>query len=520
MGWRWVVLAAVVWLSLFWGMGRAPLFDKDEGAFAEATREMRVSGDYLMTFLNGAPRYDKPILIYWLQATSVRFFGLNEFAVRLPSSLASLLWAGLLCGFTYRRFGARPAFLATFMLLTALQVSLVGKAAIADALLNACIAGAGFALWTWWESGRKASLRWSYAWMGIGFLTKGPMALLAPLGTVLFFALVMRDGRKVRGAFADPWAWGLFAGIALPWYVAALATEGTPILAAWFGHTIGRAADPMEGHGGGYFSHLPYYIPVVLIGLLPWAGLFLRRLAGLRQDLRDPFAAWCWCWFAFTFLFMTFAVTTKLPHYVVYGYTPLFILFACKLDTLRSSFWTTVPLALFLVLAALLAPLLAFLGPQLEGAYVRAVANGLQSEFAGALPSMAVLLAGLMGWHAITRKRDWTVRIVGPGAIMLFVLNGMLLPKAAAVLQEPIKEAAHAAKALDEPIVQWGLGSHPSFIFYLERLVEQRTPKVGEVVVTDLDHIAKLREAGGAYHPLYERHGIVLARIGLPEERP
>ena len=73
-------LVPLVLLSI--RLGGAPLFDVDEGAFSEATREMFVRGDFLSTYLNGAPRFDKPILIYWLQAVSMMVFGVNEFAFR------------------------------------------------------------------------------------------------------------------------------------------------------------------------------------------------------------------------------------------------------------------------------------------------------------------------------------------------------------------------------------------------------------------------------------------------------
>ena len=69
-----LVLLGIV-LSFYLGLGSVPLFDLDEGAFSEATREMLLRGDYISTFLNGAPRYDKPVLIYWLQAVSVLTLG-------------------------------------------------------------------------------------------------------------------------------------------------------------------------------------------------------------------------------------------------------------------------------------------------------------------------------------------------------------------------------------------------------------------------------------------------------------
>jgi 4-amino-4-deoxy-L-arabinose transferase-like glycosyltransferase len=69
---HYALLVVAVLGCFFLGIGGFPLFDLDEGAFSEATREMLASGNFLSTTLNGEPRYDKPILIYWLQAASVR----------------------------------------------------------------------------------------------------------------------------------------------------------------------------------------------------------------------------------------------------------------------------------------------------------------------------------------------------------------------------------------------------------------------------------------------------------------
>ena len=147
-------LCAAIFVSFFMGLGSAPLFDKDEGAFCEATREMLESGNYLMTYLNYEPRYDKPILIYWFQALSAKLLGLNEFALRLPSAIAAAAWALVMYRFTRHTFDVRKAFLATFLMVTAVQVTIIGKAAIADAVLNCFIAITMFGIWRYIESGR------------------------------------------------------------------------------------------------------------------------------------------------------------------------------------------------------------------------------------------------------------------------------------------------------------------------------------------------------------------------------
>src|SRR5688572_32552233 len=96
---------AAVFASFFLCLGSAPLFDVDEGAFSQATLEMFQRGDFLSTTLNGEPRYDKPILVYWLQAASVVLLGVNEWAFRLPSAICATLWTGLTYAFVKRIYG-------------------------------------------------------------------------------------------------------------------------------------------------------------------------------------------------------------------------------------------------------------------------------------------------------------------------------------------------------------------------------------------------------------------------------
>src|SRR4029077_21141726 len=107
-------------LSFFFALGRSPLFDVDEGAFSQATMEMFQRGDFLSTYLNGVPRYNKPILVYWLQAASVLAFGPTEFAFRLPSAVCATLWVLLTFLFARRRFGSNTALLAAAIISTSL----------------------------------------------------------------------------------------------------------------------------------------------------------------------------------------------------------------------------------------------------------------------------------------------------------------------------------------------------------------------------------------------------------------
>src|SRR5919202_857487 len=102
---------AILWLLLigflafFWNLGNTGLIDETEPLFAEAARQMTVTGDWITPYFNGITRFDKPPLIYWLMAIAYSTFGVNEFAARLPSALAGLALTSL-CFYTLRYFGA------------------------------------------------------------------------------------------------------------------------------------------------------------------------------------------------------------------------------------------------------------------------------------------------------------------------------------------------------------------------------------------------------------------------------
>jgi len=122
--------------SFLIGLDRSLLFDVDEGAFTEATREMLVSGDWGHTTLNGLDRFDKPIGVYWLQALSASIFGVNEFAFRLPSALSGWIASLALARFAFFQWGRRAAITAAIISATSLGPWAMARTATADALLG------------------------------------------------------------------------------------------------------------------------------------------------------------------------------------------------------------------------------------------------------------------------------------------------------------------------------------------------------------------------------------------------
>jgi 4-amino-4-deoxy-L-arabinose transferase-like glycosyltransferase len=480
----WLALCA---LCLFWNLGGALLYDVDEGAFSEATREMLERHDFLTTYLNGQLRFDKPILIYWLQALSVSLFGLHEWTLRLPSALAASGWLWAIMVFTRRRLDPLTAILAMAFAGTAVGVLIIGRAATADALLNLCLCAALLDAYRYVESGRRAQLLRVYAWMGIGMLTKGPVALVVPcMVTAVYFASTGRIRDWVR-AIADPAGWLLLLAIALPWYALEFREQGALFFNGFFmRHNVERFTDPLQGHTGAWF----YYIPATLIMVLPHSGLFLRILPFVRSHWRDPLDRFLWIWFAVVLVFFSFA-GTKLPHYILYGATPLFILMARHRAVLRSRWLAYGPaLALLAVLFAL-PDLLSWRAPHIRNPYFAQTISAGLGEFG--LIYRVTVGAGFaaVAFVAFRHPRDSGLGLAAAGVAVALVLTSAVIPTLSAIQQGPVAAAAQFVSSRTENVVAWGVNV-PSFSVYRNAVTPVRRPTAGELALTREDRRSEL----------------------------
>ena len=506
---------AAILLGIFFGfffqLGSVPLFDLDEGAFSEATREMILSGNYLTTYLNGELRFDKPILIYWFQAASVHLFGLNEFALRLPSALAATLWAGVLYLFTKRFFGIKTAVTATFMMTTALQISIISKAAIADALLNLFIAASMFGIYLYYATRDKRYLYGVFVLIGLGALTKGPVAVMIPLAvSFIFFALKRELGFWLKTVF-NPVGLLLFLLVAGPWYVLEYLDQGQKFLDGFFfKHNLSRFNTSFEGHSGSLF----YYVPVLLIGLLPFTSVLFTSLRNIKTWFGDDMHKFFAIWFLFVFIFFSFS-GTKLPHYVIYGYTPLFVIMALNIDKMRSDRLLLLPLALLFAFLLFLPEIATLIKPLVKDRFAQLVIESAPAEFGTFYrlyfaASLAILLAMMFA-----PKMQRVNKLVVLGLLSVIGINGFVIPTYAKIAQQPVKEAALLAKERNLDVNMWKLNM-PSFIVYSEKLVAKTTPQAGEIVITKKTNLDDFN----ATEIIYEKHGIVLAKIIKTEARP
>jgi 4-amino-4-deoxy-L-arabinose transferase-like glycosyltransferase len=285
------LLLVLIWAALHLpNLGRPSLWDIDEGNNAEAAYEMRESGNPIVPTFNYRLRPDKPPLLYWLQVAAYEAFGVNEFAARLPSALASLLTLLLTYELGRLTFGPGAGFLAGLILASTVAFCAAGHFANPDALLNVCTILTLYLFWRDYVRGKNGWLVWTGISTGLGMLAKGPVGLVLPSAVVWVF--LFRSGQWRRG-FRLLLLGGVaaFLLVAAPWYVwVGVETKGQWLREFFLVHNWDRATGaPMENHGGPIF----YYVVALIAGFAPWSVFFALTLWQVAKSLfdREPSAS-------------------------------------------------------------------------------------------------------------------------------------------------------------------------------------------------------------------------------------
>jgi hypothetical protein len=432
--------------------------------------------------------------------------GPSELAFRLPSVVASLAWAVLLFLFVRRHLNQRTAGLAIFFLATAMQVSLITRAAIADALLNLFITFTMFAIYNYSRSPRRYYVFCAYIGMALGFMTKGPIAVVIPVGVSGLFFMFQKDLKTWLKLMFHPGGWIVFLAIALPWYLALVKQYGWQFIQEIFlVHNLGRFRRPMEGHSGS----IAYYVPVVLVGLMPFPTLLVQAVSRIRTAVQRPFDQFLWLWFGLVFVFFSLA-GTKLHHYVVYGYIPLIIFMARVADRekTRHAGWFVLPTVVMLTVLFCLKDLAQWMLPGIDDPFTQMVIKEALPEFgAGYRIVVGITAAGII-LTAVVPAMRMVPKVVITGCLFFLLITGQVLPKVADILQGPVKTAALMAKEQNLDVVMWKM-NYPSFHVYYGRPALKRKPRAGDVIITKADKLDRIT----SHHVLYQRYGIVLTRI-------
>ncbi len=262
----WWMLAAGLFVVLLFCLGSRGLNEPDEGRYAIMGQAMaRPGGDWWEPRLSGYAHYDKPPLLYWVTALSLRAFGINEWAARMPPLLGAIFALTGLGWAAWRLRGERVAWWSVLICGTSVQFWVLARVLSPDMLLTGWCALAIGA----WAEGRQRGGAWrwwcvSLAFWTLGWWTKATPALI-PLAGLAAGVWITGD-RPGRRALR---AWLLLPAIILlgsPWYLSML--HRYPELRGFF---FGRElAGRMTGKVDGRHGAILYYLPVSLVAWLPW----------------------------------------------------------------------------------------------------------------------------------------------------------------------------------------------------------------------------------------------------------
>ncbi|HEY8417587.1 MAG TPA: glycosyltransferase family 39 protein, partial [Limnochordales bacterium] len=200
-----LLLFLIVALVYGFGLGRASLWDAEEGIYAEIIRQMAQSGDWVVPVYNGAPRFDQPPLMLWIGALAVRALGPTELAVRLGSFVLALLSVALVYAFGRRLHSRGAGVIAALVLPATLAWFMMGRMGVMDTGLSFFVGLSVYQLARIADAvaparfGARTGLAGPYFWLGVAtalsVLAKGPAALLLVGGTALFFFGPRRLGK-------------------------------------------------------------------------------------------------------------------------------------------------------------------------------------------------------------------------------------------------------------------------------------------------------------------------------------
>lgn len=460
------LLLAITLFTFFFLLGGRSLNETDEGRYAEIGREMLESNNWLVPHFWYAPHLDKPPVIYWAVASSMRCFGPSEWAIRFPLALAGMsgvvaaYFLGLSLG------GRKVAFWSSLILQSSVLYFLMARVVTPDIFLSQFIAWSALCFWQGWRALDKmesSQARWKstlwfcagWAVCGLGFLTKGPIAVAVPMVGLVSLVIYRWKDKPRRNALLAriPVGLPLFAVIALPWYLMVFKTVPKSldymVFGQVFGHLLGTAVKNRSANPFFFFGILAF-------GFLPWTWLLGWLWRKKQWQSLSPLQREGWIflgsWAIFTFCLFTFS-KAKLPAYILPMFLPLAVLTATRF------FGSSRPeLPLWLGRLSLLSPAVLIVAAPIAIFFVCQTKD---------LPWQMPQLLGGLALAAILfyLSRKWSVFQCLRGAVALVFLNFVLLGFAFPTVEtdlkgtqtlKPLGEALKKEYHPGDIIVCWG----------------------------------------------------------------
>ena len=465
------VLLVVSLLAFLPGFFSVPPIDRDEARFAQATKQMLETGDYVDIRFQDEVRYKKPVGIYWLQAAVVKTanaFGFQHalttiWLYRIPS-LVGAVGAVLLTYWTALAFvSRRAAVLAGLMMASCVLLGIERLIAKTDAMLLMTVVAAMGALARAYNPGaeqlKDQTRRWAmpavfWTALAAGVLLKGPLIIMVVGLAALTLAIVDRSAQwllRLKPLVGIVW----LAILVVPWFVAIFArTHGE-----FFAESIGEdlfskifAAQETHGAPPGYYF--------VLFWLTFWPGAMLAALAAphVWENRHEPATRFLLAWLVPSWLLLE-AVVTKLPHYVLPLYPAVAILTAKAVDAhmLSRRRWLMLGTMWWFVIPALAG----------IGGLAALVVIGHQFGLLAWLLFGGSVIMGLLAWrlYAVDGAEHGLLRAVAASVLMAIAIFGFVIPALGYLFPSFALVRAMRASSCTQPLAAAVGYQEPSLVF-------------------------------------------------------
>ncbi len=334
-------LAIIGALLFFPFLGKVHLFDWGETGFAEGAREMLLTGNYRMMQLDFQPLLQRPPLFIWLQALSMHFFGVNEYAARFPNAICGI--ATMLVVFNVGRYVFRSQLGTLWALLFACSIlpQVYFKSGITDPVFNLFIfLGIYFMYSVTAENDfddrktrkrlRRNALLFSALFIGLATLTKGAVAIWVSMLTAATYLFANRGRLRFEITEVIWWLAGITIVITI-WLSFSLKANGLAFVMQFFRYQFHLYRSGEMWYGYPDFFHFV----ILLIGVFPASALIFSSFKRSVHDSQTQNSFKKWMIYLLIIVLVTFTfLHTKVIHYSSLGYFPITFLAAYYLDKL------------------------------------------------------------------------------------------------------------------------------------------------------------------------------------------
>jgi len=521
-------------------LGSVHLFDWDEINFAEAAREMILTGDYLRVHIDYQPFWEKPPLFLWMQALSMQIFGINEFAARFPNALCGALTLPLLFLLGRLLQGRTIGLLWSIIYAGSFLPHFYFKSGIIDPWFNLLIIlGVLIPALPAIKQRFMLSALMSGTCIGLAILTKGPVALIISSGT--FFILAGIDIAKTKhvSEFLSRMIWIALMScysmlIASLWFGLEIAQHGTWFMEEFIRYQIRLFSTGDAGHSGPFY----YHAIILLIGCFPASAFALKKLFDRNPVSLDIRLMMIVFWLT---LILFSIVKTKIIHYSSLCYLPLTYMSAFGLRELL----TTQKIGRVLnigLLCGLLCWTIALLAIPLIGLNLQSILPLIKDEFARMNLTAPVywsgyelgigiiyFMIGIAGWFFLqkqTMMKKGIVLLACSTMIALLTFLPIIAPKIEGYTQASPIAFYQGMQGKDVLLYPSGFKSY-AHLFYSGKLPPKEFSEYTKLTDEELMNgaskkpvffVAKIKRAQELLHdprvkPIAELHGFTVFRL-------